>query len=68
MDDPGFDVDVYFTTDFRPMTEIWMGDLALARARSSDKLKVAGRSVFLRNLKSWLRLHILSGIRPAAQN
>lgn len=65
LDDPGFEVDVYFTTDLRTLTEVWMGDLALDRARSSGKLKVVGRSAYLKNLRSWLRLHSLASIRPA---
>ena len=68
LDDPGFEVDVYFTTDLRTMTEVWMGDRSLAQARASEKLKIVGRSAYVKNLKSWLRLHILSAIRPAAQN
>jgi DNA-binding HxlR family transcriptional regulator len=68
LDDPGFDVDVYFTTDLRTLTEVWMGDLPIARARASGKLKIVGRSAYLKNLKAWFRLHVLSGIRPATQN
>lgn len=66
LDDPGFDVDVYFTSDLRTMTEVWMGDLPLARARSSGRLKIVGRSAYLKSLKSWLPLHVLASIRPAS--
>ena len=65
LEDPGFDVDVYFTTDLRTMTEVWMGDRSLAQARASGKLKIVGRNVYLKNLRSWLRLHSLASIRPA---
>jgi DNA-binding HxlR family transcriptional regulator len=65
LDDPGFEVDVYFTTDLRTLTEVWMGDLPLERARASGKLKIVGRSAYLKNLKSWLRLHSMASIRPA---
>jgi DNA-binding HxlR family transcriptional regulator len=64
--DPGYDVDVYFTTDIRTMVEVWMGDVSLARARSSGKLRVVGRTAYLRNLSAWLPLHSLARIRPAA--
>lgn len=64
LEDPGFDVDVYLTTDLRTMTEVWMGDLPLARARSSGRLKIVGRSAYLRNLQGWLRLHLLGHVRP----
>ena len=31
--DPGFDVDLFLSTDLRTMTEIWMGYLTVARAK-----------------------------------
>src|SRR3546814_8103903 len=42
--DPGYDVDLYVTTDLRTMTEIWMGLKTVARARDDGKLQVTGRS------------------------
>ncbi len=36
--DPGFDVDLYVTTDLRTMTEIWMGCTSLARERADERL------------------------------
>ncbi len=65
LDDPGHDIDVYFTTDLRTMTEIWMGDLSIREARTKGKLKIVGPPVYLKNPQAWLRLHAMSGIRPA---
>jgi len=65
LDDPGYEIDVYFTSDLRTLTEVWMGDLPLERARSSGRLKIVGRPAYLKNLPAWFRLHVLSGIRPA---
>jgi hypothetical protein len=65
LDDPGHDIDVYFTTDLRTMTEIWMGDLSIREARTNGKLKIVGPPVYLKNPQAWLRLHAMSGIRPA---
>ena len=31
--DPGFDVDLYLSTDLRTMTEIWMGYTTIERAK-----------------------------------
>jgi len=64
-EDPGHDVDVYFTTDLRTMTEVWMGDLSVKRAQSERKLNIVGPSAYLRNLEGWLGLYLLSEIRPA---
>lgn len=65
LDDPGYDVDVYFTSNLRTMVEVWMGDVAISQARATGRLKIVGRSAYLRNLREWFRLHMLSGIRPA---
>ena len=65
LDDPGFEVDVYFTSDLKTMTEVWMGDLPLRKAQSDGRLKIVGPSTLLRNLAAWFPLHMHSGIRPA---
>ena len=65
LDDGGHDVDVYFTTDLRTMTEVWMGDLSLAKAQADDRLKIVGPSSYLRKLRSWFPLHRYADIRPA---
>ena len=31
--EPGFDIDLYLSTDVRAMTEVWMGYIALSRAK-----------------------------------
>jgi hypothetical protein len=50
------------------MTEVWMGDVTIKQARDNNKLKIVGPSAYLRNIKSWLGLHLLAGIRPAGIN
>lgn len=67
-EDPGHDVDVYFTTDLRTMTEVWMGDIPAKQARSDKKLTVVGSPVYLKNLESWLGLYVFSDIRPAGES
>jgi len=64
-EDPGHDVDVYFTTDLRTMTEVWMGDTPVKQARAEKKLTVVGPPAYLKNLESWLGLYVYSDIRPA---
>jgi hypothetical protein len=64
--DPGDEVDVYFTSTLRTLTEVWMGDVPLAEARRSGALKVVGAQTWLRNLPEWFPLHLLAGTpRPA---
>jgi len=64
MDDPGCEVDVYFTADLRTLTEVWMGDLSLQDARENGRLQVVGPASILRNLKTWFPLHLFAHVRP----
>lgn len=54
--DPGYDVDLYVTTDLRTMTEIWMGLRTVARARDDGKLQVTGSRKLEAALQAWLGL------------
>jgi DNA-binding HxlR family transcriptional regulator len=54
--DPGFDVDLYLSTDLRTMTEVWMGYTTLARAKERGKLTVTGNHELESAMKSWLSL------------
>jgi hypothetical protein len=56
---------VFFTTDLKTMTEVWMGDLPLRKAQADRRLKIVGPSPLLRNLAAWFPLHMHAGIRPA---
>ena len=67
IDNPGYDVDVFFTSDLRTMTEVWMGDLSLQKAQEDRRLMVNVISPHLRNLKSWFPLYRLANIRPARE-
>lgn len=54
--DPGFDVDLYLSTDLRTMTEIWMGYTAIARAKDEGRLIITGNRQLEADLGSWLSL------------
>jgi len=60
--DPGFDVDLYISTDLRTMTEIWMGYTPLARAKSSGRLTITGNRQLETAMKSWLTLSPFAGV------
>ena len=60
-DNPGFEVDVYFRSTLRTLSEIWWGDLALQAACESGSLKVTGAPVYTRNLARWLRVSAFAG-------
>lgn len=65
LDDPGDDVDVYFASTLRTMTEVWMGDVSLHEAQRSGSLRVVGAPAYTRTLAAWFVLHVMSRIRPA---
>ena len=65
-ENPGNEVDVYFTCDLRTMTEVWMGDLSITEAQSDNRLKIVGSSVYLKNISTWLGLYLLADIRPSS--
>jgi DNA-binding HxlR family transcriptional regulator len=54
--DPGFEVDLYVTTDLRSMTEIWMGLKTVARARDEGRLQLAGSRTLEDSFQAWLGL------------
>jgi hypothetical protein len=54
--DPGFDVDLYLSTDLRTMTEIWMGYTPIARAKQQGKIMLTGDRQLQADLGSWLHL------------
>ena len=54
--DPGFDVDLYLSTDLRTMTEIWMGITSVARAKDQGRLTITGDRKLETSLASWLTL------------
>jgi DNA-binding HxlR family transcriptional regulator len=54
--DPGFDVDLYVTTDLRTMTEIWLGYTAIGPLSGDGTFIVTGNSKLAADLRKWLKL------------
>ena len=54
--DPGFDVDLYLSTDLRTMTEIWMGYLRVAQAKELGRLHLTGSRELESKLSAWMML------------
>jgi hypothetical protein len=52
--DPGFDVDLYVSTDLRTMTAIWMGLTTIAKER--DKIVLTGSPAIAGKMQTWLGL------------
>jgi len=52
--DPGFDVDLYVSTDLRTMTAIWMGLTTVAKERG--KVALSGNKDIAGKMQAWLGL------------
>jgi DNA-binding HxlR family transcriptional regulator len=52
--DPGFDVDLYVSTDLRTMTAIWMGLTTIAKER--EKVALTGDRQIASSMQTWLGL------------
>jgi hypothetical protein len=42
------------TAALKTMTEVWMGDISLAQARTTGLVRVSGPRVLIRNVNRWL--------------
>lgn len=54
--DPGFDVDLYVSTDLRTMTAIWMGLDNVRKAQSAQRMMLNGDRQLAADMQSWLGL------------
>ena len=53
--DPGRDVDLYFTTTVRAMTDCWLGHRSYKEAIREGDVKIVGPADLTRTVNSWLR-------------
>jgi len=52
--DPGFEIDLYVTTDLRTMTAIWMGLATMESER--DRIELLGSRLVASTMQIWLGL------------
>lgn len=65
LENPGREVDVYFTTDLRTMVGCWMGDKTYKASIADKSMKVVGPPALTRNIQNWLTDSIFAGIPSA---
>jgi HxlR-like helix-turn-helix len=63
--DPGFEVDLYVTTDLQTMTRVWMGEHAIKGAIASGRAELDGPRELRQRLERWLGLSGFAGIADA---
>ena len=64
--DPGFDVDLYVTSDLRTLTAIWMGLDTVRAARAADRLTAVGDRQLAADMERWLGLSSFAGVERLA--
>ena len=65
VEDPGREVDVWFTVDLRTMIEVWMGDRTYKSAIRDGKLKLVGHPSLVNNVTSWMSNSVYMEHQPA---
>jgi DNA-binding HxlR family transcriptional regulator len=60
--DPGFEVDLYVTTDSRTFVWVWYGDIPLREALDEGLILLDGPARLCEAFPSWLRLNLLAPV------
>lgn len=58
--DPGFDVELYVSTDLQSMTEIWLGYKTIDQMSDDGRLVLTGSSKLAASLRTWLKLSVFA--------
>ncbi|MGQ3210365.1 MAG: winged helix-turn-helix transcriptional regulator [Shinella sp.] len=65
--DPGFEVDLYVTTDLRTMTAIWLGLTTIRAESSSNRFTAVGNRELEDQMPTWLGLSAFATEQKLAQ-
>jgi DNA-binding HxlR family transcriptional regulator len=63
--DPGHDVDLFVQTRLKTMTQIWIGDLSVSKARRDKLINVSGDTELNRSMAAWIGCSTLAGVKDA---
>lgn len=64
--DPGKDIDIYFTSMVKTMADVWMGDTTYKKAMRAGSLKVDGDRQLKNSIESWMSNSMFSDL-PSAE-
>lgn len=67
VNDPGRDVDVYFTSSVKTMADIWMGGSTYRKAIGDGTLKLVGDKALTRNVTAWMSNSLFAGLPAASE-
>lgn len=65
--DPGKEVNVYFTSSVKTLSDIWMGENSYKKAQNEGTMKIVGDKALTRNITSWLANSIFVDLPPASE-
>jgi DNA-binding HxlR family transcriptional regulator len=63
--DPGHEVDLFVQTRLKTMTQIWMGDISVSKARREKLLSLSGNTEIKNSMPKWIGCSVLAGIASA---
>ena len=66
VNDPGKEVDIYFTTTVKTMVDVWMGWSSYRKAIAQDELKLVGPKALINNVSAWMEDSIFAEAAPAS--
>ena len=67
VNDPGREVDVYFTSSVKTLADVWMGESTYKRAIKDGTLKVIGNSSLTRNITAWMSNSLFADLPSARE-
>lgn len=65
--DPGKDVDIYFTSKIKTLTDIWMGENSYKKAVREGELTLVGAQALINNITSWMNNSMFAGLPAASE-
>ena len=67
VNDPGREVDVYFTSSVKSLADIWMGESTYKKAINDGSLKVVGNKSLTRNITAWMSNSLFADLPSASE-
>jgi DNA-binding HxlR family transcriptional regulator len=66
VNDPGREIDVYFTTTVKAMADVWMGKISYRKAIADKELTLVGQQALINDVSAWMSDSIFAGIEAAS--
>lgn len=67
VNDPGKEVDIWFTSSVRTLATIWMGEGSYRQAVREGTLKLVGEAALTRNVTDWMNNSLFAGLPAASE-